>query len=96
MSTGDKGIRAYWEERKADNRAVEAAEVVEVRRVSSRYQVVAPYRAGFPKAARAMGARWRPRSRCWSFPAGSGVALVELIARFHGAEKVPGWMRPQP
>lgn len=87
-----EAFRGHWDQVKADNKAAEHAGLVMAARRGNRIQVVAPYKPGFPKAAREIAGRWRFRSRCWSFPASNAAqrsALTALIVRFHGADQLP-------
>lgn len=92
MAKQNPQLRDHWNRVKEEHKATEGRGMVEAIRRGGRIQVVAPYRVGFPSDAREIRGKWRPRSRCWSFPGGTTeekTNLSNLLLKYHEAEMVP-------
>ena len=74
----------YWTQKRRERTAAAQSGAVTVRYTRSRIQVLCPFHPGFSAGARAIGGRWRYRSKIWSFPAANWEGLRQLLTDCYG------------
>lgn len=72
-------LTAHWNNHRKHNQHIRDAGEIEVRRVMTKLQVVAPFDARFPPLARSIGGKWRHRSQIWSIPSANEAQLLQFL-----------------
>lgn len=67
--------------------------IVSIRRQKGKIQVQTVYSDAWKKEAKAMGGKWRARSKVWTFHAVLAQDIYQILVSIFGKESVPveGW-----
>lgn len=80
--------REHWAKRNAISEASTAAGEVTITSRRKRCQVHAPLNPEFVDGANALGGRWRPKTKVWTFSIRSIHLVVELCVRVYGRDAI--------